>query len=226
MKRKILIKKRMYYAAAFSLIILLSAVNYVNSAAAIKSFSPDASKSGVLRTDNSIYLGEYTAGDTYGNMGRRVFLTFDISEISPGVSIDSVKLDLTHYSISGDPFHDLGTFYVDGIDYGNTLNTSDYYLGANPIIATYSSPPSSPLQNTTLKNYVTNALSSGKVQFRLRFLKNTDNDGALDGIYFNTITLTIGWSTPPPSPTFTVAPTFTYVPLHLPDLTVSDIFTH
>jgi hypothetical protein len=227
-------KRKTIYSLIFAVLLMTSVatIGYVKSAAAIRTYDPKTSNSGDVLSDGS-YIGlgppHYVAGDNTSKKGIRCFFTFDISDISSGVNVDSVKLDLTDNSVFGDPFGDLGTMYVDGLNYGNTLDKTDYSL-IGVLIATYSSAPAVAMEKPTLKTYVENAVSSGagKVQFRVRFYKKTDNDTSYDRIVFNTAKLTIAFSTPPltPSPTFTFFPTYTVVPLFFPDLTISDIFTN
>lgn len=89
---------------------------------------PVESISGSLTSMGTKYDGQiYTAGDQGGNLQVKCFLAFDISSIPADATITSATLGLTDNRIVlGNPFATLGKLSVYNVNYGNTLELSDF----------------------------------------------------------------------------------------------------
>lgn len=158
---------------------------------------PVESISGSLTSMGTKYDGQiYTAGDQGGNHQVKCFLAFDISSIPADATITSATLGLTDNRIVlGNPFATLGKLSVYNVNYGNTLELSDF---DGPKLSTVWSGNSLPSEVIEVKSAVQNAVSSGKkyVQFRIEFTKKTDSDNSVDRIEFKNPTLMYFYSTP------------------------------
>lgn len=158
---------------------------------------PVESISGSLTSMGTKYDEQiYTAGDQGGNHQVKCFLAFDISSIPADATITSATLGLTDNRIVlGNPFATLGKLSVYNVNYGNTLESSDF---DGPKLSTVWSGNSLPSEVIEVKSAVQNAVSSGKkyVQFRIEFTKKTDSDNSVDRIEFKNPTLLYFYSTP------------------------------
>ena len=89
-----------------------------------------AAEDGHVRRDG--YVGtEPNVGDTTpvrSDVALQAFLSFDISMIPAGVTIESVSLDLSTHRIFGNPFVYLGTMRVCSDQYGQ-LDSDDFVVG-------------------------------------------------------------------------------------------------
>jgi len=150
---------------------------------------------GIARSDGyfSTTLG-LAAGDTSVNLYQRGFLTYDLSSIPTHISLSSVKLKiyqnrtLGNGSLYGNPYSSLGVLYLEVVDYGDSLDASDFdaspitedliYLGDNDTDKEW--------KEADVTAVIRNAYHSGaiSIQFRLRFELDTDNDNAGDIAYF------------------------------------------
>jgi hypothetical protein len=157
-----------------------------------------AGESGSVRSNGAVLTPE-NVGDTSGDLTSQAFLSFNISSIPAGSTINSVTVDFTDYDTLGDPFGDLGCLrgYVD--NYG-TLDSSDYF-GGSPLGAIMRWCNAGQLSTSGTDNDVKSALQSvvGSSRFRLRLQFNqtdTDNDGVADMVRFGDAKLIISYSAP------------------------------
>jgi hypothetical protein len=157
-----------------------------------------AGESGMVWSDGTVY-GPENAGDTGTDLSSQAFLSFNISTIPAGSTINSVTVDFTDYDTLGDPFGSLGCLrgYVD--NYG-TLDSSDYHSGgATGAIMRWCN--ASQLSTAGPDEDVVNALQSvvGSSRFRLRMQFNqtaTDNDGVADMVRLGDVKLIISYTAP------------------------------
>jgi hypothetical protein len=126
--------------------------------------------------------GNVKVGD--GNQNRKwvAFLSFDISGIPQGATIQAATLDLSNHTFVGDPFTTLGPLGIYFVQYGD-LDTGDYVADwPAGRAATLSGPP------TVLNpaHHLQQLLNGGRArcQVRLHFQYITDNDDQADGLLF------------------------------------------
>ena len=103
---------------------------------------------------------------------ERSFVSFDISSIPSGKTIDEVTLRLYQEEVVGTPYASLGSLIVDHLDYGDSLGSED--LNASAIssnIGTLTSNASIEWKDLIVTNALKADISSGRSrsQYRLRF---------------------------------------------------------
>ncbi len=134
-------------------------------------------------------MNRVLVGDSEGNRGFRGFLSFDLTGIPTGATIDSAALDISAYAVLGqDPFQPpnvLGRFQVYSQHYG-TLDWADY--NGSTFGMHYDSPAGgAALAGINVTAGVQHALSLGynRFQVRLQFVTETDGDNQKDAAEFN-----------------------------------------
>lgn len=153
----------------------------------------DAGNSG--RIEDGSVMGAYpNPGDTSANKRITAFMSWSLSAIPAGATINSASLDLTKYdcweegggtgSCTGglNAIADLGNLYVSFTNYGS-FDVGDWYAGHIPI-QILGSPPAGPIDVT---GQVATAVSEGRpwFQIQLLFYKISDGDGKSEGMRFN-----------------------------------------
>ena len=125
--------------------------------------------------------GEPVTGDTirvsWGIMGLRGFMSFDLSTIPAGASILNAELRFYQARIEGDPFGHPGSFVLDHVDFGSELDPFDY--GAFSLASLELAPQNSPgvwyqIGATPLSSWIEADLQAQRTRFqaRLRFSNN------------------------------------------------------
>jgi pSer/pThr/pTyr-binding forkhead associated (FHA) protein len=138
-------------------------------------------------TRENILVGNGEITDPGGELVARGFMSFDLSEIPPGATVDIVDLEFYQSQISGDPYGKLGTLELEHVDYGSSLDEDAYdtpamdsaRLGAQ-VEAGQWYTVSSDVVADWLQDDITNG--SRRFQIRLRFSTETDGDGEEDWI--------------------------------------------
>jgi hypothetical protein len=132
-----------------------------------------------------VAYGDYA--DAQGPVsGVRGFVSFDITTIPAGATVQEATLTLFQKSTVGSPFADLGSNVVDHVVYGLVLEAGAYSRsGLGDAIATFP-PDLTPGPKTVV---VTSAVATDvgarpQCQFRLRFTTESDNDGQSDSIAY------------------------------------------
>ena len=154
----------------------------VNPAEVTVTLPSIAAEDGHLRGDGT--MNPYpNAGDSVANWIRVAFVSFDISGIPAGATIQEAKLDLRDHDILGDPFGDLGVFHVRDVQYGTTLEWGDVGV-SGPDLWPLGAPPVG-LRDVTAA--VQGRLDEGRTRFQLKliFTLGTDSGGDADVIRFN-----------------------------------------
>lgn len=158
----------------------------------------DAGDSGSVRSNGSV-LGVENVGDTSANDGSQAFLSFDISGIPAGSTIDSVKVDFTDYDTLGDPFGSLGCLRGYVQNYGS-LDSSDYHHGgASGAILRWcnSGQLSTAETDDDVKSALQAQVGSSAFQLRLQFNETeSDNDGVADMVRFGDAKLIVSYTAP------------------------------
>lgn len=157
-----------------------------------------AGESGFVTSDNTVYSPE-NVGDTTTNLGAQAFLSFDISSIPAGSTINSVTVNFTDYDTLGNPFGNLGCLrgYVD--NYG-TLDGSDYHTGTTlGAIMRFcnTSQLSTAEANDSVKAALQSAVGSSRFRIRMQFNETmTDADGVADMVRLGDVSLSISYTAP------------------------------
>jgi hypothetical protein len=159
------------------------------------------------------YSSEYVkkeapcAGDDSLNLPNKAFLSFDISGIPAHAVVQEAILDLSDYTMSGNPTYTLGAHGNMGAleiyfyQYGNydELNTFAYNRAASIILGGgLIEYPLSPWEldvtrSNSGEDVIQDLVSAGesRCQFRLQFFTTTNWDGVADMFCFDDATLTI-----------------------------------
>ncbi|MCJ7805643.1 DNRLRE domain-containing protein [Patescibacteria group bacterium] len=118
----------------------------------------------------------------------RGFVSFSLSSIPSGVTIEKATLRMYQRSVSGTPYVGENNLIIDSIDYGGELASDDF--ARSPIfsnIGTLTKNSSVEWKDLEVTESVKNDISSGKgrSQFRLRFANETDGNGNADQAFFD-----------------------------------------
>jgi hypothetical protein len=146
------------------------------------------SSDGVLRSAN-LFVGD--AAFPPVELGVRGFVSFDLTGIPAGATIQSATLRLTQQFTAVAPYAGLGILVVDQVVYGVILDPGAYArtFPVNQDI-TISTDPVLGLKTASVTAAVVNALPDTRVQFRIRFQVETDLDGGSEQVVINDLTLT------------------------------------
>ena len=184
-------------------------MTFTNFYADIKVSIPSASitlpymsgESGLVASSGAINALTVAAGDSLGNLGIEAFLSFDMSGIPAGSTIQTASLTLIGGgSVRGDPFGTLGCLHAYIHNYG-AVDAGDFVApGAGGGFAKWcnAGETGSALSNAALVTVLQGAVGSSRFQFRLQF-KNTltDGDGSIDDVLIIApVTLTITYTAP------------------------------
>ena len=154
-----------------------------------------SSEDGHVSKGGTVAHNDLFVGDGPGNRARQCFLSFDISEIPIGATIKAASLDIGNCQLVGRPFAHLGWLRVYNDQYA-TLGPSDFTSGFPAgAMYTYDAKPTAPLSSQELIDRIQTQLRAGNSRFqvRLQFQKQTDFDGARDGLEIVRPTLVITW---------------------------------
>lgn len=142
---------------------------------------------GTGSNDQDILVGNGEQVDPFGELVARGFLSFDVSSIPAGATIQGVELRFYQKEVRGSPYDKLGNLVLEHVSYGSSLSDSAYDTPAldSANIAAQSLPDAwYVLANPTVTSWVASNLEAGRPQFQLRlqFRRETDGDGAEDWI--------------------------------------------
>jgi hypothetical protein len=147
---------------------------------------PLPGESGTIRSDAGPWP-DFTAGESNSDITRtcEAFLSFDITGIPANASISQVKIDLSAFATTGNPFG-LGVLNMYVADYGLTLEPSDFVAsfpggnvadwGSTGALGTIEASPE-------LKAVLQSKVGSGRLQLRLQF-PGSNGDAVKDRITF------------------------------------------
>jgi hypothetical protein len=157
--------------------------------------------SGLVANNGTINTLTVAAGDSLGNLGIEAFLSFNMSAIPAGSTIQTASLTLIGGgSVRGDPFGTLGCLRAYVHNYG-TVDAGDFVApGAGGAFAKWCSAgeTGSALSNATLVAAIQGAVGLSQFQFRLQFKDTlTNGNGTIDDVLIIApVTLTITYTAP------------------------------
>jgi hypothetical protein len=134
-----------------------------------------------------IRVGNYSTAS--GERAYRGFMSFDLSGLPAGATIQSIQLRFYQVDIKGDPYGKLSSFRLKHVDYGPSLEVADY---DTPILASADLPNrTSPdewyeVSGTTIRDWIQDDLNNHRprAQFRLQFSPETDDGVTADYVSF------------------------------------------
>ncbi len=132
-----------------------------------------------------ILVGNGELVEPVGELVARGFISFDVSGIPAGATVESVELRFYQKRVQGDPYGKLGSLMLEHIYYGGSLDDSAYNTPAlgSAMLAPETSPAAwYTLADPTLISWVQSNLEAGRARFQLRlqFAQETDGDGQED----------------------------------------------
>lgn len=138
---------------------------------------------GTSSTNSS--CGDYATPLT--TQGFRGFVSFDISSIPVGATIQSATLSLVQFAVFADPYGNLGNVVVDSAVYGNVLEAGAYdRAGPADAIAVLSTNAVLEEKTCSVTSAVARDLLStrNQSQYRLRFTTEDNHDAISDQALF------------------------------------------
>ena len=143
---------------------------------------------GYLSSDGRIQSGSNIRAGRNTNLTTRGFVSFDLDTIPQGVTIFSATLRLYQAEGVGDPYGVGGNLKIDHLNYGGSLDESDFNIA--PILtsfATLSSVPTVEWKEADVSNALKNDIFTqrSKSQYRIHFT-NEEKGGVPTGdfVYF------------------------------------------
>ncbi|MGC9335739.1 MAG: hypothetical protein ACP5JJ_16450, partial [Anaerolineae bacterium] len=134
-----------------------------------------------------IIVGNGRIVEPTGELVSRGFLSFDLSDIPKGATIEGVELRFHQKAVQGEPYEKLGNLMLEQIDYGSSLDPSAYDRPVldSAMLAILPSPNSwYILSDPSIASWVQATLGKGQdlFQLRIRFAQETDGDDEEDWI--------------------------------------------
>ena len=142
---------------------------------------------GTGSNSRDILIGNGEVLSPTGELVARGFLSFDLSEIPAGATIESAELRFYQKEIEGSPYQKLGNLVLEHVYYGTSFDESAYDAPAlgTAVLELQSSPEAwYILSDLTIADWVQSSLAAdlSRQQFRLQFSQETDGDGQEDWI--------------------------------------------
>lgn len=136
---------------------------------------------------DDIIVGNGRIVEPTGELVSRGFMSFDLSDIPAGATVEGVELRFYQKMVQGEPYGKLGNLMLEHIDYGSGLDPSAYDLPVldSAMLATLPLPSSwYVLSDPSITSWVQGTLSEGQSRFqlRIRFSQETDGDGEEDWV--------------------------------------------
>jgi hypothetical protein len=161
-------------------------------------FNLVASYSGQVQSDSSTSTLT-NVGDTPGGASVQAFMTWDISSIPAGSTIDEVEVNFSDFNTFGSPFTDLNCLRAYAQNYG-TLDATDYVSGAvTGALEAWCSLNELrfPEISNGFKTSLQAKVGSPRFQIRLQFNEvASDGDAAADVVRFAQAQLYVTYSEP------------------------------
>ena len=137
--------------------------------------------------DNTLLgVGEFGPDNQFMNNWRGI-MTFDISGIPAGATIQSAELVAFQFQVNGDPYFNLGRMIVDHIEMGPAMDGTAYdgFTVANDV-ATLSTDETIGIKSvnvTALVQRDLDAATTGLTQLRLRFQNAHNGNATIDNAF-------------------------------------------
>jgi hypothetical protein len=134
-----------------------------------------------------ILVGNGDLLDPVGELVARGFMSFDLSSIPSGATVERAELRFYQKEIQGDPYTKLGNLLLEHIDYGASLDDSAYNTPAieSAVLDQQRTPKAwYILSDPTLTSWIQSNVQAGRARFQLRlqFRQETDGDDREDWI--------------------------------------------
>ena len=131
----------------------------------------------------------------------RGFASFDLGSLPSGVTIDQATLRLYQTSVIGDPYGaGGGSIKVDHLDYGDSLENSDYAVAAiSTSFATLSSSGSVGWKEVDVTDALRNDRTNSRSRSQYRIHLTTESEGGVSGdfAYFESANNNVGTGNTP-----------------------------
>ena len=157
-----------------------------------------ASDSGSVRGNGDV-LSPPNTGDLESNAGSHAFVSFDISGIPAGATIESVRVDFSDYDTLGDPFTELGCLrgYTGSFF---PLDAGDYFVGS-PLGASLrwcdTGELSDDFHSDDVKDDLQSVLGDSTFEYRIQFNETeTNSDGVADMVRLGDVQITVTYTEP------------------------------
>jgi hypothetical protein len=142
---------------------------------------------GTGSNSTDILVGNGDLAILTGELVARGFMSFDLSDIPAGATIQSVELRFYQKEILGSPYEKLGNLVLEHVYYGAILDDGAYDTPAlgTAVMDRETSPQAwYVLSDPTLVDWLQSSMDTGlpRQQFRLQFSQETDGDGQEDWI--------------------------------------------
>lgn len=153
---------------------------------------------GQVHSDGTVDTSAAHIGDSDTDAGVQGFVSFSLSGITSGSTINSVSANFSSFDMVTDPFVVLGCMRGYAGSYF-ALGAGDYNTGVTNAQLNWcsSGEMANAISNDALKAAVQNALAAGSIEFLLKFDTETDSDGAAALVrLFGGVSLTISYTAP------------------------------
>jgi hypothetical protein len=142
---------------------------------------------GVGSTAEEIFVGNGELLDSGGELVARGFMSFDLSSIPEGATVQGVELRFFQAEVQGDPYGKLDNLLLEHVSYGDSLSDAAYNAPASDTVGLPKLTGAGTwyiLSDDTVATWVEQDLVSDndRFQLRLRFMEETDGDGEEDWI--------------------------------------------
>lgn len=142
---------------------------------------------GVGSTTEEIFVGNGELLDSGGDLVARGFMSFNLSAIPEGATVQGAELRFFQAQVQGDPYGKLGNLLLDHVNYGDNLNDAAYNAPASDTVGLPKLTAPGELyviSDDTIATWVEQDLTAGnpRFQLRLRFMEESDGDGEEDWI--------------------------------------------
>jgi hypothetical protein len=161
--------------------------------------TPVAGEGGAVRADSTIFMDDYTVGDSAIDSAIQAFLSYNISTIPSNATITEARIDLTANGIAafGNPFN-LGCLSLYPQEY-IALDATDFFTGTppTPYIGWCSATDlTTPQTDTDLKTLIQSRLGTARIQLRLQHQTPTNTNALADANDFTAPKLIVSYTTP------------------------------
>lgn len=144
----------------------------------------DLARTGIASSNGQTQAGQtLSVGDTATNLTVRGIVTFSLSQIPAGATIQVAGLRISQVQVANAPYATLGTVDVDHVDLLGALDAADFgSVALAAAVATLSGSANLEVKVAEVTGRVVADIAAGRTvsSFRLQFGTGTDNDGADD----------------------------------------------